>query len=182
MATLLDFNQYEPETALLIAQLQLEDTLEISKGRKGKGRVDQAPSDEELAFRLASEEFGSMKQMYQDYCLAKSLNDAIDQDAATLEAHRVMEEAAAADRRAAELLSRGQALPQPTEAQRLLEDRTFKVDHPTKSGKTAPRAIVEAHPVRPLGEEEPLNSIWRFDDLSESLTQRAGPSVDRYKR
>ncbi|RXW18426.1 hypothetical protein EST38_g7429 [Candolleomyces aberdarensis] len=126
MATLLDFNQYDPETALLIAHLQLEDTLEMSKGRKGKGRADQTPSDEELAFQLASEEFGFMKQMYQDYCLAKSLNDAIDQDAAILEAHRVMEEAAAADRRAAELLSRGQALPQPTEAQRLLEDRTFK--------------------------------------------------------
>ena len=130
MATLLDFNQYDPETALLIAQLQLEDTLEISKGRKGKGREDQTLSDEELAFRLASEEFVSMKQMYEDYNLAKSLNDAIDQDATILEAHRVMEEAAAADRRAAELLSRGQALPEPTEAQRQLEDRTFQVEQP----------------------------------------------------
>ena len=130
MATLLDFNQYDPETALLITQLQLQDTLEISQGRKGKGRVDQALSDEELAFQLASEEFGSLKQMYEAYNLAKSLNDAVDQDAAILEAHRVMEEAAAADRRAAELLSRGQALPEPTEAQRRLEDRTFKVEQP----------------------------------------------------
>ena len=132
MATLLDFYQYDPETALLITQLQLQDTLEISQGRKGKGRADRALSDEELAFQLASEEFGSLKQMYEDYNLAKSLNDAIDQDATILEAHRVMEEAAAADRRAAELLSRGRALPEPTKAQRRLEDRTFKVEQPEK--------------------------------------------------
>ncbi|KAJ2925861.1 hypothetical protein H1R20_g11238, partial [Candolleomyces eurysporus] len=34
MATLFDFNQYDPETALLIAQLQLEDTSRYPKGAK----------------------------------------------------------------------------------------------------------------------------------------------------
>ncbi|KAJ2916355.1 hypothetical protein MD484_g4038, partial [Candolleomyces efflorescens] len=175
MTTLVDF---DPETALLIAQLQLEDTLEICQGRKGKGREGQAPSDEELAFRLASEEFGSLKQLYEDYALAKSLDEAVRQDAAMLEAHRVLEEAAAADRRAAELLSRGQALPQLTAAQRRLEDRGFKAEPPANS---VPRPDTESHPAPALGEEEPLDSIWRFDDLSESLP-RAGPSSERYRR
>jgi hypothetical protein len=94
MATPLD---HDIESAMLIAQLQLEDALEVSRGRKGKARASAPRSDEEVAFQMQAEELGSWKQLYQDYTLAKSMSDALDKDAALLEAYRVMEEAAEAD-------------------------------------------------------------------------------------
>lgn len=173
------------ESALLIAQLQLEDALEVSKGRKGKSRAGTSLSDEEIAFQIQQAELGSWKQNYEDYTLAKSLNDAIERDTALLDAYRVMEEAAEADRRTAEAISRGLQAPRPTDAQTRLESRTFNLDRASESGGTAasrPRVPTGMPPAPQLGEEEPLDSIWRFDDLSESLKQGAGPSVDRYKR
>ncbi|KAJ3547557.1 hypothetical protein NMY22_g1602 [Coprinellus aureogranulatus] len=180
MATSLDDDL---DSALLIAQLQLEDALEVSRGRKGKARATAPRTDEELAFEIQAQELGAYKQLYEDYTLAKSLNDALSQDADLLDAYRVMEEAAQADRRVAELVSRGRPVPRPTEAQRKLESREFSLERASRSTTPKPRQRVPVgpRPVPQLGEEEPLDSIWRFDDLSESLP-KAGPSIDRFKR
>ncbi|KAJ3547549.1 hypothetical protein NMY22_g1599 [Coprinellus aureogranulatus] len=170
------------ESAILIAQLQLEDALEVSRGRKGKARASAPRTDEELAFEIQAEELGSWKQIHQDYTLAKSLSDALDQDGALLEAYRVMEEAAREDRRVAELVSRGLPAPTPTEAQARLERRDFSLERASRNATPKPRQRVPVGIAEPqLGEEEPLDSIWRFDDLSESLP-KASPSVDRYNR
>ncbi|KAJ3521790.1 hypothetical protein NMY22_g12165 [Coprinellus aureogranulatus] len=180
MATSLDDDL---DTAILIAQLQLEDALEVSQARKGKARATAPRTDEELAFEIQAQELGSFKQLYEDYALAKSLNDALSRDADLLDACRVMEEAAQADRRVAELVSRGRPVPRPTEAQRRLGSREFSLERASRSTTPKPRRPAPVWPgsIPQLGEEEPLDSIWRFDDLSESLP-KAGPSIDRSKR
>lgn len=113
------------KSALLIARIQLEDTLEIERGRKGKARIDADLSDEEVAFNLQASELRSWQHGFQDFALAKSLSDALEQDAEILDAYRVMEEAAVADRRAAEAASRGRALPPAIESQKRLESIDF---------------------------------------------------------
>ncbi|TEB25333.1 hypothetical protein FA13DRAFT_1796445 [Coprinellus micaceus] len=181
MATPLD---HDIESAMLIAQLQHVFELEVSRGRKGKARALAPRSDEEVAFQMQAEELGSWKQVYQDYTLTKSMSDALDLDTALLEAYRVMEEAAEADRCVAELVSSGRLVPRPTEAQSRLESRDFDLErasrtwHDTKALSKGPSR--NPTPLQ-LGEEEPLDSIWRFDDLSESLP-KAGPSGECYKR
>nr|AAZ14935.1 conserved hypothetical protein [Coprinellus disseminatus] len=183
MATTLD-SEPDPASALLIAHLQLEDTLQISLGRKGKARASAPPTDEEIAFQLQEAELGAFKQVYEDFTLAQSLHDALDRDAPLLEAYRVMEDAAAADRRVAEMVARGEPVPRPTDAQRRVERREFSLERAERSSTTPKprkRVPVGLKPAPQLGEEEPLDSIWRFDDVSESLP-KAGPSVDHFKR
>ncbi|TEB19942.1 hypothetical protein FA13DRAFT_297013 [Coprinellus micaceus] len=177
------FDDDDLDSALLVAQLQLDDALEVSRGRKGKARATAPRTDEEIAFQIQAEELSSWKQMYHDHTLAKSLNDALDQDAALLEVYRVMEEAAHADRRVAELVSRGRPVPRPTDAQRKVESREFSLERASRNTTPKPRKRVPvgSGPAPQLGEEEPLDSIWRFDVLSESLP-KPGPSVDRFKR
>ena len=126
------FDPDDLDSALLIAQLQLDDALEVSQGRKGKARATAPRTDEEIAFQIQAEELSSWKQTYRDYTLAKSLNDALDRDAPLLEAYSVMEEAAQEDRRVAELVSRGRPVPRPTEAQRKLESREFSLDRASR--------------------------------------------------
>ncbi|KAJ3535885.1 hypothetical protein NMY22_g6283 [Coprinellus aureogranulatus] len=89
-----------------------------------------------------------------------SLDDNLD---SALEVSRGRKGKARADRRVAELLTRGRCAPRLTEAQEAGEPRV------------GPRYIPK------LGEEGPFDSIWRLDDLSESLP-KAGLSIYRYKR
>jgi len=126
----LALNDYEcdRETALLIAQLQLEDVLQISQGRKGKAPETAAPTDEEIAFKIQAEEFESWKVFVDDVALAQSLDDALQSDAEIIAAHCLLEEAAAADRMAALRLSRGEATPIQTEAQKKSEDPSFNLE------------------------------------------------------
>lgn len=115
------------ESALLIAQLQLDDAIELSAASKGKARADAPLSDQEAALRIQAAELASWKQSCHDAVLARSVQNAVDADAELIEAFRLVEETIAADRRAAELLSRGATqLPPPTEAQRRVgEDKAF---------------------------------------------------------
>jgi len=116
------------ETALLIAQIQLEDALQVSQGRKGKARETVAPSDEELAFRLQTQELETWKVLVQDAALAQSLDEALQSDEEIITAHLLLEEAATADRIMALRLSRGEAPPTQTAAQKRLGDRGFNLE------------------------------------------------------
>jgi hypothetical protein len=114
------------ESALLIAELQLEDALALSASSKGKARADAPLSDQEIALRLQAEELSGWKQTHQDAAMAKSIDHALGLDSGIIEAYRMMEETAAADRRVAELLQKGSPLPLPNDAQRTVgENRSF---------------------------------------------------------
>ncbi|EAU87331.2 IBR domain-containing protein [Coprinopsis cinerea okayama7 len=175
------------ETALLIAQLQLEDALEISAGFKGKGKANAPPSDQEIAVTLLSEEIKAWKQIHEDATLARSVNRAMGTDADILEAFRLAEESAAADRRAAEVLQRQGRLPPPTQSQRIVgEDKAFpnrfkEVKEQRGSAKTdlIKRPIISASTDKK--EAQAVTGLYGF--VTSSVEERtAGPSVDRYKR
>ncbi|KDR78118.1 hypothetical protein GALMADRAFT_266649 [Galerina marginata CBS 339.88] len=117
------------DTAALIAQLALEDLEEVFQGRKGKSRADSPLSDEECAFQVQYEHYKQLLAIAEDAKLARSIGDAVAADAAFLEASITAEAAAEADRRAAEMLSRGEILPAPNATQARLEDPTF-IMHP----------------------------------------------------
>lgn len=126
-----DAREYELDfaTAALIAQLSLEDIESVEKNRKGKSRSDAPLSDEEYAMRLQYESFRDVLTVSEDARIADSMRDAMKTDMAYLQAAMVAEEAAAADRRAARMLQRGEALPPPNAAQKRVEKRDF-VMHP----------------------------------------------------
>lgn len=112
------------ESALLIAELQLQDALALSEGSKGKARADAPLSDQEIALRLQAEELSGWKQTHQDAAMAKSIDHALGLDSGIIAAYRMIEESAAADRRAAELLQRGSSLPRPNDAQRTVGENS----------------------------------------------------------
>ena len=120
--------ELDAETAALIAKLALEDLAEVVKSRKGKARADSLPSDEEIAYQLQSEQYNDFLSITQDAKLAKSIGDALVTDTAYLDAFITAEAAAAEDRIAAELLSRGQPLPAPKSCQTRLEHPEFCMD------------------------------------------------------
>ncbi|RDB18236.1 hypothetical protein Hypma_000624 [Hypsizygus marmoreus] len=113
------------ETSKLIAQLTLDDIAQITGARKGKARADAPLSDEEIAFRIQCEYLESAVRTIDDHRIAKSFNEAIETDHSYLNAISILEQAAADDHQAALALSNGGVLPQPSNAQRLLEDPTF---------------------------------------------------------
>lgn len=123
------------DTSALIAQLALDD-LEDSRAtteEKGKARFDAALTDAEIAMRLQAEEFEQFPSFAEDSKYAQQL-DKLDHSAvptideqAQLEAFLIMERAAEDDRRAAEMLARGQPLPPLTENQRRMEQPAFRV-------------------------------------------------------
>ena len=118
-------DELDVETAALIAKLALDDLADLMDSRKGKARADSLPSDNEIAYQLQSEQYDQWLSILEDAKLAKSIEGALVTDAAYLDAYITAEEAAAEDRIAAELLSRGEALPVPKSCQTRLEHPNF---------------------------------------------------------
>lgn len=121
-------DELDAETAELIARLALDDLADVMNSHKGKARADSLPSDEEIAYRLQSEQYDQWLSIVADAKLAKSIGGALDTDAAYLDAFITAEEAAEEDRIAAELLSRGEALPVPKNCQTRLEHPNFSMN------------------------------------------------------
>ena len=121
-------DELDMETAALIAKLALDDLAEVMGSRKGKARADSSPSDDEVAYQIQKEQYDQWLSIVVDAKLAKSIEDALVTDAAYLDAYITAEEAAAEDRIAAELLSRGEALPDPKSCQTRLEHPNFIMD------------------------------------------------------
>ncbi|KAH9476744.1 ATP-dependent RNA helicase DEAH11, chloroplastic [Psilocybe cubensis] len=138
----IDDYEMDYETSALIAQLALQDIEQAYSSRKGKSRFDAGLTDEEMAYQLQLESFQRLLAESEDAKLARSLNAAVCADAAYLEAVMVAEEAANADRRAAQLLSRGERLPKPTAAQARVESRGF-VMHPESQRNSMPQPAYE---------------------------------------
>jgi hypothetical protein len=113
------------ETAALIAKLAIDDLADVMGSRKGKARADSLPSDDEIAYQLQSEQYGQWLSIVEDAKLAKSIEGALVADAAYLDAFITAEAAAAEDHIAAEMLSRGEALPNPKSCQTRLEHPNF---------------------------------------------------------
>jgi hypothetical protein len=113
------------ETSKLIAQLTLDDIDEVGGRRKGKARVDAPASDEEIAFRDQREYWEGVIRTIDDHILAQSINNAIASDRPYINVLAAMEQAATDDRAAALALSRGEALPTPSRAQRSMETKEF---------------------------------------------------------
>ena len=118
-------DELDVETASLIAKLALDDLADLMGSRKGKGRADALPSDDEIAYQLQSEQYDQWLSIVEDAKLAKSIDGALATDAAYLDAFITVENAAREDRIAAGLLSRGEALPVPKSCQRRLGDPNF---------------------------------------------------------
>lgn len=146
-----DFD-FDFETSALIAQFALEDIEQTLTARKGKSRVDAPLTDEEFAYQLQLESFQQLLAVSEDAKLAKSIGDAVSADAAYLEAFIATEEAAAADRRAAEMLSRGERLPTPSAAQARIEEPDF-IMHPEP-----PRYLHRSHSQCSLS-YQPISSL-----------------------
>ncbi|KAJ3500002.1 hypothetical protein NLJ89_g9985 [Agrocybe chaxingu] len=117
------------ETAALIAKLQLEDLEDTLSRRKGKGRAGAVPSDEEYALQVQREQYEELLRVAEDAKIATSLRGAVETDIAYIEALMLAEEAAREDRRAAEMLSRGERLPPQKDCQIRLENPGF-IMHP----------------------------------------------------
>jgi hypothetical protein len=117
------------ETSVLVARLAIDDLENVYGRRWGKSRAGAPLSDEEYAMRLQMEQFQEWITTEEDARLANSLREASSTDAAYLEALTTAEQAATEDRRAALALSRGEALPLPTNTQARLEDPAFNM-HP----------------------------------------------------
>ncbi|KAH6883783.1 IBR domain-containing protein [Coprinopsis sp. MPI-PUGE-AT-0042] len=163
------------ESALLIAELQLQDALALSASSKGKARVDAPEADQEIALRLQVEELSGWKQTHQDAAMAESIDHALGLDARIIGAYRMMEETAAADRRAAELLQQGHSLPRPTHAQRVVgESLNFHdvFDESLNGSRSAAHGRE-----RDSGRRVPISQT-----IPTTPQGIAGPSVDRLKR
>jgi hypothetical protein len=118
-------NDLDPATSLLFARLALRDIDEIEGSRKRKARADAPLSDEELAFQLQAEDFQNHLIALEDHRLAESLSRAIESDQDFLQTLSIVELGAQDDHAAALALSRGQVLPQVSDAQRRLGDILF---------------------------------------------------------
>ena len=122
------------QTASLIAKLALDDIADLRASRKGKARADSLPSDDEVAYQLQSEQYNQWLSIVADAKLAKSIDGALATDAAYLDAFTTAEDAAAEDRIAAGLLSRGETLPVPKSCQTRLEDPNFIMNPEVMNG------------------------------------------------
>jgi len=186
-------NVLDAETVSLIAQLALDDLAEILGSRKGKGRADSLPVDEEISYQLQSEQFNEWLSIAEDAKFAKSMDNALVTDAAYLDILVTAEEAAAEDRIAAELLSRGEALPAPKSCQMRLEHPAFTMDPVFITALDAPNHGVQ----NGLLNDETMDNESTFagsiegelQSLLSSIASKsvgklpvAGPSADRNKR
>ncbi|KAF5368288.1 hypothetical protein D9757_010513 [Collybiopsis confluens] len=111
-------------TSLLIAQLSLEDVSSIKASRKGKAQDATPLTDEEVAFKLFEEESLGLLRTLE---LARSIQNAVDDDSDLLQTLNLAEIGAEDDHQYALALSRGEALPEKTDAQNALESPTESV-------------------------------------------------------
>ena len=121
-------DELDLEMTKLIAKLALDDLADLMSSRKGKCREDSIPPDDEIAYLLQCEQYNQWLSIVEDAKVAKSIDSALVADAAYLDAFITAEEAAAEDRNAAELLSRGGALPLPKICQTRLEHPNFTMN------------------------------------------------------
>ena len=112
-------DELDVETAALIANLTLDNFADLMDN------ADSLPSDEAIAYLQQCEQFDQWLSITADVKLAKSIDEALVTDAAYLDPFVTAEDAAVEDRIAAELLSRGEALPVPKSCQTRLEDPNF---------------------------------------------------------
>ncbi|KAF9552090.1 hypothetical protein CPC08DRAFT_823074 [Agrocybe pediades] len=131
----------DAETSALIARLALEDLEESYPNRKGKSRFDAPLTDQDVAHKLQVEHYQQMLMAAEDAILAKSITGAVQTDETYLTALIIAEEAAAQDRRAAEMLSRDERLPERTAAQVRVEQRSF-VMHPPPPPPPPPPPVI----------------------------------------
>ncbi|KAJ8075532.1 hypothetical protein PM082_021162 [Marasmius tenuissimus] len=108
-------------TYLLIAQLHLQDVDLINHSRKGKAKQETPLTDEEYAFQLQAELVNSFLGVMEDKRIAESLGAAIDTDLRLVEQIATREQAEEDDHRYAAALSRGEPLPEKSDAQRRVE-------------------------------------------------------------
>ncbi|KAL0064162.1 hypothetical protein AAF712_008884 [Marasmius tenuissimus] len=108
-------------TYLLIAQLHLQDVDSINHSRKGKAKQETPLTDEEYAFQLQAELVNSFLGVMEDKRIAESLGAAIDTDLRLVEQIATREQAEEDDHRYAAALSRGEPLPEKSDAQRRVE-------------------------------------------------------------
>lgn len=121
------------ETSSLIARLALEDLDELLQTQGHRSNISPPLADSEDILQLQREHYQQLLAIIEDARLATSIEDAVRENGSYMEALLIAEVAAADDRRAAEMLSRGEDLPPPTAAQSLLEDPHFFMhpDSPT---------------------------------------------------
>ncbi|KIY62067.1 hypothetical protein CYLTODRAFT_405018 [Cylindrobasidium torrendii FP15055 ss-10] len=111
----------DTETSALIAQLLLDDIEELKAARKGKGRYDQPPTDDEVAFDFQEAAFQRMLDDMKSLRVAHSMSRALVTDAAILVAAQATHD----DHAYAQALSEGRPLPEKTSQQRTVEDPNF---------------------------------------------------------
>ncbi|KAF8890786.1 hypothetical protein CPB84DRAFT_1784520 [Gymnopilus junonius] len=182
-------NDLDFETSALIVKLALEDLDEVLNRRKGKSRADSPLTDEEYAHQVQYEHYRQLLAIAEDAKVAKSIADAVATDGAYVDALMTAELAAADDRRAAEMLARGEALPPPNATQSRLEDRAF-IMHPDPSNVAAldyddedssdTETVVSDATVLPRASSGFMISKMK-PFQSNRVNPSAGPSVNRNK-
>ncbi|KAJ7110960.1 hypothetical protein C8R44DRAFT_933870 [Mycena epipterygia] len=167
-------------SAALISQLALDDIDDIRNSTKGKAREDSPPSDAELALRAYEEEVQNALRVSKDLELARSIDTALELDQPVLAVLSIVEDAVRDDHRYAEALEHGDALPEQSEVQRLLEDPQFTILSHDEGGAAAD--ITDATDVEIVvdtAEERSLRSTSRAqciicrDDLRASTSFKA---------
>ncbi|KAL0952935.1 hypothetical protein HGRIS_007148 [Hohenbuehelia grisea] len=118
----------DPASAALIAHLALQDILTLTASRKGKQRADAPPTDEEYAIQLQEAQLQDLLQALGDLSFAQTIDAALDSDQDYVRRLEVAERCARDDRRAAEALESGRAMPEQTAFQRAVGDRRFRFE------------------------------------------------------
>ncbi|KAH6890926.1 IBR domain-containing protein [Coprinopsis sp. MPI-PUGE-AT-0042] len=164
------------ESALLIAELQLQDALAMSANSKGKARADAPASDQEIALQLQTEELSGWKQTHQDAAMAEGIDHALELDAEIIEEYRLMEETAAADRRLAQLLHQVPNVPEPSTAGKTVEgNSSLNPFIEMLIQLSAPKLAAFGWQLGCV-QQAPINKI--IHTVAQPI---AGPSVDRFR-
>ncbi|KAH6890925.1 hypothetical protein BKA70DRAFT_1327101, partial [Coprinopsis sp. MPI-PUGE-AT-0042] len=167
----------EHESALLIAELQLQDALPLSVNSRGKATVDAPEADQEIALRLQAERLSGWKETHRDAAIAESIDHALEWDAEITEEYRMMGETAAADRRVAQPLHQISNVPQPSTAQETV-------------GENGNLGSVFMKILTQLSASKPAAIGWQPDSSQQASINKlistaaqtiAGPSVDRFR-
>ncbi|KAK7435111.1 hypothetical protein VKT23_019804 [Stygiomarasmius scandens] len=160
-------------SSMLIAQLHLCDIETIKSSRTTRNRnKDDDLTDEELALRLQEDEYSSIVDNFK---FALSINEAMERDREILDRMRLIEQGASDDHRYAEALSRGEALPQQSDAQRALEDPSFHREirtsrYEAEDDKLEYMSEPGTPPLRPQVQPRPFVSRSFFKICIEVLT------------
>ncbi|OAX38732.1 hypothetical protein K503DRAFT_782672 [Rhizopogon vinicolor AM-OR11-026] len=101
--------------------MSLSDIQGVEGQFKGKSREDTSITDEEMAFNLQAEDLTTFVAALQDHRFARTLDEALQTDIATLGALSIIHQGEQDDHLAALALQRGEELPSPTHSQQLLQ-------------------------------------------------------------